>query len=160
MEMQRFLDALQADLAAIAAGGDDATSAAAERLTRAVRASAGLRRVVATPTRRKEPQGLRTELKGDRDGLLSLVVRTRGVPGRPARSPAVLARRGPPQASEGEEEEAMRKTFTTPGPLLLDLRLPACEIDLESADGVETEVVLEPLDPGNDRAQEAVDRAR
>jgi hypothetical protein len=43
MEMQRFLDALQADLAAIAAGGDDATSAAAERLTRAVRASAGLR---------------------------------------------------------------------------------------------------------------------
>jgi hypothetical protein len=54
----------------------------------------------------------------------------------------------------------MRKTFTTPGPLLLDLRLPAGEIDLESADGVETEVVLEPLDPGNDRAQEAVDRAR
>lgn len=54
----------------------------------------------------------------------------------------------------------MRKTFQTPGPLLLDLRLPAGEIELESAEGVETEVVLEPLDPTDDRAQEAVDGAR
>jgi HicB-like protein involved in pilus formation len=43
MQMQTFLESLQSDLAAIAAVGDDATTAAAERLIQALRASAGLR---------------------------------------------------------------------------------------------------------------------
>ena len=43
MELQRFIEALQADLEGIAAGGDDAVSEAAGRLTTALRASAGLR---------------------------------------------------------------------------------------------------------------------
>jgi hypothetical protein len=43
MELQRFVEALQADLEGIAAGGDDAVSEAAARLTTALRASAGLR---------------------------------------------------------------------------------------------------------------------
>jgi hypothetical protein len=43
MELQRFIEALQADLEGIAAGGDDAVSEAAARLTTALRASAGLR---------------------------------------------------------------------------------------------------------------------
>ena len=43
MELQRFVDSLQADLEQIAAAGDDATSEAARRLTTAIRASAGLR---------------------------------------------------------------------------------------------------------------------
>ena len=43
MQMAPYLEALQSDLAAIAAIGDDATAAAAERLSQALRASAGLR---------------------------------------------------------------------------------------------------------------------
>src|SRR5205085_12528213 len=43
MELQRFIETLQADLEGIAAGGDDAVSEAAGRLTAALRASAGLR---------------------------------------------------------------------------------------------------------------------
>ena len=42
MELQPYVDRLQSDLAAIAAVGDDAVAAAAERLTAAIRASAGL----------------------------------------------------------------------------------------------------------------------
>jgi predicted DNA binding CopG/RHH family protein len=43
VELQRFIDALAADLEEIAGSGDDAVSEAARRLTAAVRASAGLR---------------------------------------------------------------------------------------------------------------------
>lgn len=43
MQMAPYLEGLQSDLAAIAAIGDDATAAAAERLSQALRASAGLR---------------------------------------------------------------------------------------------------------------------
>ncbi len=43
MEMSRFLAALESDLAAVAAVGDEATAAAAERLIQALRSSAGLR---------------------------------------------------------------------------------------------------------------------
>lgn len=43
MEMARFVAGLEADLAAVAAVGDDETAAAAERLTQAIRGSAGLR---------------------------------------------------------------------------------------------------------------------
>jgi hypothetical protein len=43
MELQPYVDRLQSDLAAIAAVGDDAVAAAAERLIAAIRASAGLR---------------------------------------------------------------------------------------------------------------------
>jgi hypothetical protein len=43
MQMHTFLESLQSDLAAIAAVGDDATAAAADRLIQALRASAGLR---------------------------------------------------------------------------------------------------------------------
>ena len=43
MQMARYDEALQSDLAAIAAVGDDATAAAAERLIQALRSSAGLR---------------------------------------------------------------------------------------------------------------------
>ncbi|MBA2568078.1 MAG: toxin-antitoxin system HicB family antitoxin [Actinobacteria bacterium] len=43
MEMARFLGGLEADLAAVAAVGDDETAAAAERLIQAIRGSAGLR---------------------------------------------------------------------------------------------------------------------
>jgi hypothetical protein len=43
MELQPYVERLQSDLAEIAAVGDDAVAAAAERLTAAIRASAGLR---------------------------------------------------------------------------------------------------------------------
>ena len=43
MQMASFVEALQSDLEQIAAVGDDATSAAAQRLAGALRASAGLR---------------------------------------------------------------------------------------------------------------------
>ena len=43
MELEPYVDRLQADLTAIAAVGDDAVAQAAERLAAAIRASAGLR---------------------------------------------------------------------------------------------------------------------
>ena len=43
MEMARFVSGLEADLAAVAAVGDDEVAAAAERLIQAIRGSAGLR---------------------------------------------------------------------------------------------------------------------
>jgi hypothetical protein len=43
MELARYVEALQADLAAIAAVGDDATAEAARRLSAALGASTGLR---------------------------------------------------------------------------------------------------------------------
>jgi hypothetical protein len=43
METARFTNALERDLAAVAAVGDDATEAAAERLIHALRGSAGMR---------------------------------------------------------------------------------------------------------------------
>lgn len=43
MEMAHFVTKLEADLAAVAAVGDEATAAAAERLIQALRSSAGLR---------------------------------------------------------------------------------------------------------------------
>jgi HicB-like protein involved in pilus formation len=43
MELARYVEALQADLAGIAAVGDEQTAAAAGRLIEAIRASAGLR---------------------------------------------------------------------------------------------------------------------
>jgi hypothetical protein len=43
MEMAQFVERLEADLAAVAAVGDEATAAAAERLIHALRSSAGLR---------------------------------------------------------------------------------------------------------------------
>src|ERR687896_2098110 len=43
METARFISALERDLAAVAAVGDDATASAAERLIQALRGSAGLR---------------------------------------------------------------------------------------------------------------------
>jgi HicB family len=43
MELQPYVERLQADLADIAAVGDDAVAAAAERLSAAIRASAGMR---------------------------------------------------------------------------------------------------------------------
>src|ERR671924_301816 len=43
METARFINALERDLAAVAAVGDEETAAAAERLIQALRGSAGLR---------------------------------------------------------------------------------------------------------------------
>jgi hypothetical protein len=43
MEMARFVEALEADLAAVAAVGDEQTRAVAERVLQAIRGSAGLR---------------------------------------------------------------------------------------------------------------------
>ncbi len=43
MQLSPYIDALQSDLDAIAAVGDDAVAAAAQRLSAAIRASAGLR---------------------------------------------------------------------------------------------------------------------
>ena len=43
MEMARFIEALEADLAAVAAVVDEQTAAAAERVLQAIRGSAGLR---------------------------------------------------------------------------------------------------------------------
>lgn len=43
MEMARFVDSLAADVAAVAAVGDEETRAAAERVLQAIRGSAGLR---------------------------------------------------------------------------------------------------------------------
>lgn len=47
--------------------------------------------------------------------------------------------------------------FETPGPLLLSLRVPAGSIEIETVDGTQTQVELEPLDAG---AREAVDEAK
>ena len=52
-----------------------------------------------------------------------------------------------------------RETFATPGPLRLDLRLPSGEIDLQSADGTETEVELSATRDSDD-AREVIDGAR
>ena len=46
-----------------------------------------------------------------------------------------------------------RETFTTPGPLRLDLRLQAGEIDVESVDGEETVVVLDSTRDSDDVRQ-------
>ena len=43
MEMARFVDSLAADVAAVAAVGDEQTRAAADRVLQAIRGSAGLR---------------------------------------------------------------------------------------------------------------------
>jgi hypothetical protein len=43
MEMARFVESLEADLAAVAAVGDEQTRAVAERVLQAIRGSAGLR---------------------------------------------------------------------------------------------------------------------
>jgi hypothetical protein len=43
MEMARFVERLESDLAAVAAVGDEQTAAVAERLLHAIRSSAGLR---------------------------------------------------------------------------------------------------------------------
>jgi HicB family len=43
MEMARFVEALEADLAAVAAVGDEQTRAVADRVLQAIRGSAGLR---------------------------------------------------------------------------------------------------------------------
>jgi DUF4097 and DUF4098 domain-containing protein YvlB len=49
------------------------------------------------------------------------------------------------------------RTFQTPGPLLVSIRVPAGAIELETIDGDETQVELEPLDSG---AREAVEEAK
>jgi Putative adhesin len=49
--------------------------------------------------------------------------------------------------------------FDTPGPLRLDLSVPAGEIDVRTHDGAETTVDLEPL-RGNDASREAIESAR
>ncbi|HYX89895.1 MAG TPA: toxin-antitoxin system HicB family antitoxin [Gaiellaceae bacterium] len=43
MQLERFIDALEAELASVAAVGDEQSQAAAERLSRALRSAAGLR---------------------------------------------------------------------------------------------------------------------
>ena len=43
MHLERFIDALEAELASVAAVGDEQSQAAAERLSRALRSAAGLR---------------------------------------------------------------------------------------------------------------------
>ena len=48
--------------------------------------------------------------------------------------------------------------FETPGPLELDLQLPAGEIELEATETATTEVVLEPLDD-NDATRSAIERS-
>ncbi len=52
-----------------------------------------------------------------------------------------------------------RETFTTPGPLRLDLRLPSGEIDVESVDGDETVVVLDSA-RDSDEVREVIDNAQ
>jgi hypothetical protein len=49
--------------------------------------------------------------------------------------------------------------FDTPGPLRLDLSVPAGEIDVRTSDSAETTVDLEPL-RGNDASREAIESAR
>lgn len=52
-----------------------------------------------------------------------------------------------------------RETFQTPGPLTLDLRLPAGEIEIESGDGTETIVELDTTSD-RDEVRRAVEEAR
>jgi hypothetical protein len=52
---------------------------------------------------------------------------------------------------------AVVRTFETPGPLLLSLRVPAGAIEIETIDGTQTHLELEPLDSGS---REAVDEAK
>lgn len=49
------------------------------------------------------------------------------------------------------------RTFETPGALLLSLRVPAGAIEIETVDGTQTQLELEPLDSGS---REAVDEAK
>jgi hypothetical protein len=49
--------------------------------------------------------------------------------------------------------------FDTPGPLRLDLSVPAGEIDVRTSDSAETTVDLEPL-RGNDASRDAIESAR
>lgn len=51
-----------------------------------------------------------------------------------------------------------RETFSTPGPVLLTLKLPRGAVELETVDGNETTVELEPIDD-SERAREQIERA-
>lgn len=53
----------------------------------------------------------------------------------------------------------MRRTFPTPGPLQLTVNVPAGAVSLETVDGTETEVTLEPM-TNDEASREAVDTAR
>ena len=66
--------------------------------------------------------------------------------GRVDERPTTAPRQGRlPQGARAPEGKVMT-TFETPGPLELDLVVPAGEIELEAAETTTTEVVLEPLD--------------
>ena len=52
-----------------------------------------------------------------------------------------------------------RETFETTGPLTLDLRMPAGEVELESVDGDQTTVELSSPSDG-DSAREVIERTR
>jgi DUF4097 and DUF4098 domain-containing protein YvlB len=51
-----------------------------------------------------------------------------------------------------------RETFATPGPVLLTLKLPRGQVELETVDGDETTVELEAID-GSERALEQIERS-
>jgi hypothetical protein len=93
METARFVTALERDLAAVAAVGDDATAAAAERLTHALRGSAGMRLFetlgeAALEISAQLPEGhIEVRLAGPDPQLVY-------VGGEPAEAPAVAAEDG------------------------------------------------------------------
>src|SRR4051812_19468895 len=51
-----------------------------------------------------------------------------------------------------------RETFSTPGPVLLTLKLPRGQVELETHDGAETTVELEAID-GSERAERQIENA-
>ena len=93
METARFIAALERDLAAVAAVGDDETAAAAERLIHALRGSAGMRLLetlgeAALEISAQLPEGhVEVRLAGPDPQLLY-------VGGSPAETPAVSAEDG------------------------------------------------------------------
>src|SRR5262245_49020039 len=76
---------------------------------------------------------------------------------RPRRPP----RRPPPGAAAAARRPArgavMTQRFDTPNPILVDVRVPAGDVDLDAADTTETEVTVEPRnDPARDRLDQVV----
>jgi predicted DNA binding CopG/RHH family protein len=97
MEMARFLDSLQGDLDQIAGVGDDAVAQAANRLSQAIRASAGMRLLDALGDGALElsaqlPSGhVEVRLTGQ-DPQLVYVEEEKTAPAAPAAEDAVSAR--------------------------------------------------------------------
>src|SRR5918997_869300 len=140
METARFTSALERDLAAVAAVGDEATASAAERLIQALRGSAGMRlaetlgeaALEISAQLRQPADRLRPQLGGESHDVLPASVRACRGEDRPA-----------PAAAPRKEAAVRSETFSTPGPVALRIRIPNGHVEIETGDTAETAVELE-----------------